>query len=222
MNGKVLITGGSRGIGAAIVKLYQEKEYSVLAPTRQELDLASKNSVEQYLKDHRDTDVRILINNAGINHINPIEKIKDDDMEEMLQVNLLSPMALIRGFAEGMKKAHFGRVVNIGSIWGSIAKPGRTGYSMTKGGIHAMTRTLAAELARDGILVNTVSPGQTMTELTKKNNPPEAIEKMKQDIPLGRLAEPEEIAHAVLFLGSEDNTYITGQELLVDGGLTIC
>ena len=120
-----------------------------------------------------------------------------------------------------MKEKHFGRIVNIGSIWGVISKPGRSIYSATKHGLHGISTTLALELAPYGILVNTVAPGQTMTELTVRNNPGDAIKKMEEDRPVGRLAQPVEIAKAVLWLGSEENTYITGQQIVVDGGLTI-
>ncbi len=218
---RVLVTGGSRGIGKATVDLYREHGYEVCAPTREEMDLSSPQSVTQFIEGNQDKRFLALINNAGINHINFIESMNAAEINEMLQVNLLSPLQLIKGFVPCMKQAGFGRVVNIGSIWGVISKPGRTGYSMTKHGVHGLTKTLALELAKDGILVNTVAPGQTLTELTKKNNSAEEIRQMARDIPLGRLAAPGEIAKAVYFLGTEENTYITGQELVVDGGLTI-
>ena len=218
---RVLVTGGSRGIGKATVDLYREKGYEVYAPTRKEMDLSSPQSVARFIESNMNEPFLILINNAGINHINRIEDMDDEDIDEMVQVNLRSPLKLIQGFTPVMKKNHFGRIVNIGSIWGVISKPGRTGYSMTKHGIHGLSKTLALELAKDGILINTVAPGQTLTELTKKNNSAKEIQKMAKDIPLGRLAAPEEIAKAIYFLGTEENTYITGQELVVDGGLTI-
>ena len=220
-NNSVLITGGSRGIGKEIVKVYKEAGYNVIYPTHQELDLSSRESVESFLETNKKSDIGIIINNAGINHINYIDDMDMSQIGEMTQVNLLSPLMLVSGFTEHMRNAGFGRIVNIGSIWGVISKPGRTGYSMTKHGIHGMTKTLAVELAPYNILVNTVAPGQTMTELTVKNNPPEAIEQMKQDIPLGRLADPAEIAKVVFWLGSDENTYVTGQQIVVDGGLTI-
>lgn len=218
---EVLVTGGSRGIGKEIVKLYRDSGYKVCAPTHEELDLSSKESVLEFINHNEERRFLILVNNAGVNYINSVENLIEDDIEEMIWVNLLAPLYLIRGLVPRMKEAGFGRIVNIGSIWGVISKPGRVGYSMTKHGIHGITKTLAVELAKDGILVNTVAPGQTLTELTKKNNSKEEIRLMEKTIPVGRLADPAEIAQAVFFLGNEKNTYITGQELVVDGGLTI-
>ncbi len=218
---KVLVTGGSRGIGAAIVVLYRQNGYIVEAPSRQEMDLSDSMSVQRFISARQGSGYDIIINNAGCNHINDIDCVTDDDLREMMHVNLLSPTCLLRGFVPYMKEHHFGRIVNIGSIWGAITKAGRSIYSATKHGIHGITMTLALELAPFGILVNTVAPGQTMTDLTRKNNSEDAIKRMEQDIPLGRLATPEEIAKVVFFLGNEGNTYITGQQILVDGGLTI-
>ncbi len=218
---KVLVTGGSRGIGREIVRIYQSHGNEVIYPSRDELDLSDEKSVSSFVEKYKDNAFDVVVNNAGINIIGKLEDTREDALDEMVSVNLLSPYKLLMGFVPFMKEQHFGRVVNIGSLWGVISKPGRSVYSMTKHGIHGLTKTLALELAEDGILVNTVAPGQTMTELTIKNNSSEAIEQMKADIPLGRLAEPAEIARAVYWLGSEENTYITGQQLVVDGGLTI-
>lgn len=218
---KVLVTGGSRGIGRAVVECYQKNGYDVYAPSHKSLDLACIESVESFIKENIDPGYDIIINNAGCNIINGIEEVTDTDMERMFQINLISPIRLLRGLVPYMKNNKFGRIVNVGSIWGVISKPGRSIYSATKHGIHGITNTLALELAPYNILVNTVAPGQTLTELTKNNNTSEEIELMAQDIPVGRLAKPEEIAKTVFFLGNETNTYITGQQIIVDGGLTI-
>ena len=218
---EILITGGSRGIGKEIVKVYRDAGYNVCSPSHEELDLSKTESVKSFIEAHFDRQFLIIVNNAGINHINFIDNMDEGQIREMMEVNLFSPLSLIRSYVPMMKKKNFGRIINIGSIWGVISKPGRSGYSMSKHGIHGLTKTLAVELAPYNILVNTVAPGQTLTELTKKNNSPEAIEQMKKDIPLGRLAEPSEIAKAVFWLGNENNTYITGQQIVVDGGLTI-
>lgn len=216
----VLVTGGSRGIGKAIVQKYEQEGYRVIAPCRRECDLADAKSVEKFVRSNQDEHIDIIINNAGVNDINLIDEIKDEELEQMMQVNLISPIRLIRGFVGNMKKNNFGRIVNIGSIWAVVSKGGRTVYSATKYGIHGVTKTLAVELAPYNILVNTVCPGFTLTDLTRKNNDAEAIAKISHEIPIGRMAEPEEIANVVYFLGNEKNTYLTGQKITVDGGYT--
>ena len=138
----------------------------------------------------------------------------------MTALNLIAPIKLIRGFAGKMKENRYGRIVNIGSIWAVVSKPGRCVYSATKNGIHGVTNTMAVELAPYNILVNTVCPGFTMTEMTKKNNTPEQIEELSREIPMQRLAEPEEMAEVIYFLCSEQNTYLTGQKITVDGGFS--
>ena len=217
----VLITGGSRGIGAAIAARFRNAgSYRVLTPTRQELDLSDNGSIDRFFKANKDLGVDILINNAGINDINLIENVTDFEMEQMLQINIVAPMKLARKFVPHMKESHFGRIVNIGSIWAVVSKEGRCVYSVTKNGIHGMTNTLSVELAPFDILVNTVCPGFTMTELTKKNNTEEQICRISKEIPIGRMAQPEEIAEVVFFLASESNTYLTGQKITVDGGFS--
>ena len=223
MSKRVLVTGGSRGIGKSIVEIYRAKGYEVDAPPRKDLDLSKDESIEAFLKNIKSSSrgYDIIVNDAGVNLINEIDKVVTNDLEEMIRVNLLAPIKLLRGLVPYMKEKEFGRIVNIGSIWGVVSKPGRSIYSATKHGIHGITMTLSLELAPYGILVNTVAPGQTMTELTMRNNPGRGIRKMEKDIPLGRLAQPTEIAKAVYWLGSEENTYITGQQIVVDGGLTV-
>lgn len=217
---KVLITGGSRGIGKAVAARFKEAGYEVICPTRQEMDLADPESVEKYIEANKDTVVDVIVNNAGINDINRIEDITDGEIDSMMQINLMSPIRILRGFAANMKKQKYGRIVNIGSVWAVVSKPGRCIYSATKNGIHGVTNTLAVELAPDNILVNTVCPGFTLTELTYKNNTPEQIESISADIPMQRMAQPNEIAELIYFLGSEANTYITGQKITIDGGYT--
>ena len=216
----VLLTGGSKGIGNAIKKKFVESGYNVYAPTHQELDLENKKSLESYIRNNREITFDVLINNAGINDINTIEDVSDDEMERMFQVNLFAPIQLIKGFVGKMKQKHAGRIVNISSIWSVVSKRGRSIYAATKHGIHGVTNTLAIELAPYNILVNTVCPGFTLTELTLKNNSKEQISEISREIPLGRMANTNEIAEVVFFLGSMNNTYLTGQKIIVDGGFT--
>ena len=217
---RVLVTGGSRGIGKAISEIFAGNSYDVYSPGRNELDLASKASVGSFIKANP-KGFDVIINNAGINPINSIEDVKEADIDDTVMVNMIAPILLIRGFVPEMKKKKCGRIVNIGSVWNVVSKPKRSIYGSTKHGIHGLTAALALELSDLGILVNTVSPGFTLTDMTKQNNPPAEIEKIGKQIPLGRMAEPEEIAKVVFFVGSFDNTYITGQNIVVDGGYSI-
>lgn len=218
---KVLITGASRGIGSSIADKFTSMGYEVFSPSRQEMDLANEESVMAYIEKNRNQYFDVIINNAGINEINLIEDVTDDQQKLMFQVNLLSPIMLLRAFAKSMKNHNYGRIVNIGSIWAVVSKEGRSMYSATKHGLHGITETLALELAPYGVLVNTVCPGYTMTELTKRNNSAETIKQISAEIPLKRMAQPQEIAELVFFLGDEKNTYITGQMLTIDGGYSI-
>lgn len=216
----VLITGGSRGIGKQIAEMLKAEGYNVYAPTREELNLADPNSVNNFITKHKNAKVDIIINNAGINDINLIEDVTDDEIDRATNINLISPMKLIRAYVPYMKQNKFGRIINIGSILGVVSKGGRCVYSATKHGLHGVTQTLAVELAEYNILVNTVCPGFTLTELTRKNNTPEQIEQISQEIPLKRMAQPQEIADLVCYLVGERNSYITGQQICVDGGYT--
>lgn len=215
-----LVTGGSRGIGKAIAEQLRNEGYEVYTPTRDEMDLSSPESVEKYCEFIRDIYFDVVVNNAGINDIHDIDLITDEELNQMMEVNLKSPIRLLRTVTPKMKEGHYGRIVNIGSIWSVVSKRGRTVYSVTKHGIHGLTKTLAVELAEYNILVNTVCPGFTLTELTKKNNTQDEIDAISREIPLGRMAKPEEIASAVCYLVSEQNTYLTGQIIAVDGGYT--
>ena len=209
---RALVTGGSREIGKVVVELLKEQGYDVYAPTRKELELASDESILAFTKQHAQEKFDVIINNAGINDIHEIERT--------MKINLIAPMKLLRAFVPAMKQQNYGKIVNIGSIWGVVSKCGRVMYSASKHGIHGITKTLAVELAPYNILVNTVCPGFTLTELTYKNNTPEQIKEISKDIPMGRMAQPEEIARIICFLVSKENTYLTGQQIAVDGGFT--
>ena len=214
-----LVTGGSRGIGAAIADALREQGADVLTPGRDTLDLADSTSVERWLAAHVNG-VDIVVNNAGINVLDDLESITPENWAQMVQVNLTAPLQLIQGAAPGMKERGWGRIVNISSIFGVVTKERRGAYSMVKSGLNGLTRTAAVELAPFGILVNSVCPGYVATDMTRQNNPADVIQQIEATIPAGRLAEPPEIGRFVAWLCSEENTYLTGQTLLVDGGFT--
>jgi len=217
----VLLTGGSRGIGKAIKEKFLSEGYDVYSPTREELDLSDNQSISSFIKKNKSVRFDVIVNNAGINDINILVDVSHKEIDSMIQINLKAPILLLQAFIPSMKKNNYGRIVNIGSIWAVVSKQGRGLYSSVKNGLHGITNTLALELGEFNILVNTVCPGFTLTELTQKNNSPEEIDTISKQIPLKRMARPEEIAGFVVYLCSDKNTYITGQKICIDGGFTI-
>ena len=213
-----LITGASRGIGRAAAEWFRRAGYDVLTPARSEMDLADPASIAAWCRSAERVDV--LVNNAGINTIAPLDALGDGVLDEMLQVNLKAPLQIVRALGGRIGGSRTGRIVNLSSIWAFVSKEGRCGYTAAKAAVRGVTQTLALELAPRTILVNAVAPGFVDTELTRRNNTPEQIAALAETIPLARLAAPEEIAELIGFLASERNTYITGQTLVIDGGYT--
>ena len=185
------------------------------------LDFTSNDSIQEFLEylDKLDR-IDVLINNAGVNKIDSIHKIDENDWDWINSVNLRGPFLLTRAVANIMKDQGYGRIVNIASIFGVVSKKKRAAYSATKWGLVGFTKAVALELAAQNILVNAVSPGFVDTELTRRIIGVKEIEKLVDSIPQKRLADAGEIAKIVLFLSSEHNTYITGQNIIVDGGFT--
>ena len=204
---RVLVTGGSRGIGKEICDVFIKKGHEVIAPTRDELDL-SKPITANYDK------IDILVNNAGVNRIKSI--LEADDLETM-QINYFSPLSLFKNCLPHMQKQYYGRVVNVGSIWVDFAKPGRSSYSASKNALQSLSKAITAEYANYNILANTVSPGFVLTDMTMQNNSEDDLRNIRSKIPLGRLGNPNEIACLVYFL-SVENSYISGQNIVIDGG----
>ncbi|WDF79157.1 SDR family NAD(P)-dependent oxidoreductase [Mucilaginibacter sp. KACC 22773] len=239
--GKIaLITGGTRGIGRAIAARFLEagssviltgtnlseieqlnKENAIERISYLQLDFTDKESVERFLLKLSKFDrVDVLINNAGINKVALNIDTTDADFDLLHNVNVKGPYILCREVSKLMKRNGYGRIVNITSIWSTITRPGRSVYATNKNAIVGLTKTLAVELGKDNILVNAVAPGFTLTELTAATNSAEDLQKLTEIIPMNRMAQPVEIANVILFLSSDLNSYLTGQNIIVDGGYT--
>ena len=239
-NKTVVVTGGTRGVGAAIVQMFQECNAEIIATGTNldnlkrlnekssdkrtkytHLDFISDDSVQNFLgyieKLGR---IDVLINNAGVNKIDSIHEISKNDWDWMNEVNLRGPFLITRSVSKIMKKQGYGKIVNIASVFSIVSRAKRAAYSTTKWGLVGFTKAIAHDLAPHNILVNAVSPGFVDTELTRRILGEKEIEKLVSSIPQKRLADAGEIAKAILFLTSDHNTYITGQNIIVDGGFT--
>ena len=224
MKRTALVTGAARGIGRAISEKLSHEGYAVITPTRSEMDLSDLSSVRRYcetLAQGETKEIQVLINNAGENVVQPLGDIDYETWARIQNINLNSAFLLTQFFGRKMVQAGFGRILNVASLFSFLTREGRASYSASKSALTGLTRTAAAEWSKNGVLVNALSPGFVDTELTRKNNSPERIQEIARSIPAGRLCKPEEIAEAAYFLVSEANTYITGQNIVVDGGYSI-
>jgi len=238
----VIVTGSSRGIGYAVAMAYaREGANVVVTATSRERAAAAANSIasatdaktaglELNVSDSANCvsvvnetvklfgGLDILVNNAGITRDNLILRMKEEDYDAVLDVNLKGAFLMSKAAAKLMMKQRSGRIVNISSVVGQSGQAGQSNYSASKAGLIGLTKSLARELAPRSILVNAVAPGFVKTDMTDKL-PDEAKAEINKMIPLGKPCGPEDIASAVLFLTGSGSSYITGQVLPVNGGM---
>ncbi|HKG93262.1 MAG TPA: 3-oxoacyl-[acyl-carrier-protein] reductase [Gemmatimonadaceae bacterium] len=241
LTGKVaLVTGSTRGIGRAIATTLAGCGARVAVVGRdagkaEEVAVAVGGEARGFACDVADTAsvakligdvetafgaVDILVNNAGLTRDNLLLRIKDDDWDAVLDANLRGAFAAIRAASRGMMKRRWGRIINISSVVGIMGNKGQANYAASKAGLIGLTKSVAQELASRNILANAIAPGFIETDMTAAMTP-EARQGMSAMIPLERLGRPEDIAAAVAFLASEHAAYITGQVIIVDGGLAM-
>ncbi len=239
LEGKVaLVTGASRGIGKAIAELFVERGATVIGTATSEsgaqaisaylgdngkglaLNVTDAESIETVLKAINDEfgAIDILVNNAGITRDNLLMRMKDDEWSDILDTNLTSIFRMSKAVLRGMMKKRSGRIINVGSVVGTMGNAGQANYAAAKAGVIGFTKSMAREVASRGVTVNTVAPGFIETDMTKALNDEQRAATLAQ-VPAGRLGDPREIASAVAFLASPEGAYITGETLHVNGGM---
>ena len=234
-----LVTGATRGIGAAIAQELAQRCYTVIGTATSDegaqrisaalidqggrgvkLDVNDAASVDALFDSIVKTDggLHVLVNNAGITKDQLAMRMKDDEWDAVLDTNLKAVFRLSRAAIRPMMKQRFGRIISVTSVVGSMGNPGQANYAAAKAGVAGMSRALARELGSRNITVNCVAPGFIATDMTAVL-PQEQKAALAAQIPLGKLGDPSDIAHAVAFLASNEAGYITGQELAVNGGM---
>ena len=237
---KVILTGGTGGIGRAISKRLVDSgaivtisgtKKTVLDEISSELsqnafflvnDLSESGAVETLLSFAYEKmgEVDILINNAGITRDGLMVRMSDDDWLDVIAINLTAGFKLARGCLKSMMKNRWGRIINISSVVGFTGNPGQANYAASKAGIIGMTKSLAAEVASRNITVNCIAPGYIKTAMTESLTEKQTSELLKL-VPSGRMGVPEDIAASVLYLSSEEASYLTGQTIHINGGLAM-
>lgn len=236
---RILVTGGTRGIGRAIVEAFARREAQVAFTYRSsstaaealreeigglafQCDAADFQAAERTVQEIVGTwgGLDILVNNAGITRDNLVMRMSEDDWDDVLRTNLKSVFNYSRAVYRIMMRQRYGRIINISSVIGGTGNAGQANYAASKAGIVGLSKSLAKELAARGVTVNVVAPGYVETDMTEAINE-KVKEKLINTIPVRRTASPEEIAAPVLFLASRSASYITGQVLDVNGGLSM-
>lgn len=239
LEGKIaLVTGASRGIGRSIAELLVERGATVIGTATSDngaasiseylgengkglaLNVTDTDSIEAVLKQINEEfgAIDILVNNAGITRDNLLMRMKDDEWTDIMDTNLTSIFRLSKAVLRGMMKKRQGRIINVGSVVGTMGNAGQTNYAAAKAGVIGFTKSMAREVASRGVTVNTVAPGFIETDMTKALNDEQRAATLA-NVPAGRLGDPREIASAVAFLASPEAAYITGETLHVNGGM---
>jgi len=213
---KVLIIGGTGDIGKSISKKFEKDE--LISVGSSDLDLLDIQNIDKFFHKHRDFNFEVFIFASGINNPLPISQTKYKDFQDTMQVNCNAIQYIFSSNFKSLTKLE--SFVAIGSLYSEFSRKNRSSYSMSKHALFAFVKSLSIEMAKRNMTANLVSPGFIETKLTIKNNSKDKIKKISSMIPLSNLGKPEDIANAVFFLTQEESKYITGINLIVDGGFS--
>ena len=214
----LFITGGNGEIGKSIISQFQD--YIVYAPSSKEMDCSNINSIRNYILYSGINHIDVFIHCAGINNPKPYIDSTENSISNTMKINTFSFLYITQELSKYFIDNNT-KILAISSIYGSIARVGRLEYNASKSALNGLIKSLALELAPKGIVVNSIAPGFIETSLTFKNNSIETVEEIISNIPIGRLGHPAEIAWYVKILCSSENTYLTGQNIIIDGGYLI-
>jgi 3-oxoacyl-[acyl-carrier protein] reductase len=218
----VLVTGATGGIGASAVREIESVDGAqVISLSSSDFNLDEPSSIDKFFSEGAFSNLEGIVLCAGVNEPRSLVETDHDLWMRTMGINVLGHKRILDHVLPIMVRSGGGRIVAISSLYGRIARKGRWSYSSSKASLEALIRSVAIEYAEWGILANCVAPGFVATSLTTKNNTGTEIAELVRRIPLGRLAAPEEIAKVVRFLISQENTYITGQTIYIDGGISI-
>jgi 3-oxoacyl-[acyl-carrier protein] reductase len=217
-NKHLFITGGNGEIGKEIIRHFQD--YIVFAPSSKEMNCSELNSIKNYILNAGISKIDIFIHCAGINNPKPYIESTEVSILNTMKINTLSFLYITQELSKYFIN-NSTKILAISSIYGSISRVGRLEYNASKSALNGIVKSLALELAPRGVVINSIAPGFIETSLTFKNNSTKTVEEIISNIPLGRLGQPSEIAWYVKMLCSPQNSYLTGQNIIIDGGYLI-
>jgi NAD(P)-dependent dehydrogenase (short-subunit alcohol dehydrogenase family) len=216
----LFITGGSGDIGIAIIKEFESHNYQIISPTSNELDCSNENGINKYFQNNYVPKISSFVHCAGWNFPEPFNEVSNETLIKSMFINSFSFLNIIKQLNNNFIENET-RISAISSLYGTFSRKNRIAYTSSKHSLNGIVKEISLEMGPRGILCNTIAPGFIETRMTKLNNSDSIINDFKSRIPLGKLGTPNDISKVVYFLTTKNNSYINGQNIIVDGGYSI-